>query len=88
MLESERALILKIVDGCFEVLPIVYQIKSYRDHNKIFKWLFENNITGNNFKEWFYDNMQGSVLTLIKFVNMHKQKEKEFRPIISGIDWL
>lgn len=83
-----RILFLKVIDGQQEILPTMYQLSSYRDCDGVLLWLIKNKLTGKNFKEWFIGNFESSVLNMIKWVEMKRFGEKEYKPILGGRDWL
>lgn len=88
MNELKRQKYLAVIDGEPSLLPIMHQMDHYKDSEKILSWLIKNKLTGKNLKQWFDGNFQGSVLSFIKWVAMKSNKEKEYRPIISGKDWM
>jgi len=87
MNEITRQKYLRVLDGEVSILPIMHQISNYRDADKILSWLIKNSLTGKEFKTWFNGNFQGSLLSMIKWVAMKNNKEKEYRPIMAGRDW-
>ena len=76
-----------VIDDHPPCVPIVYQLSKYRTCLNILKWLFYANIKGKNLVEWLKINHENSILGMVKFIQMHHNKDKEKKPIILGKDW-
>lgn len=88
MNNKTRDLIHKCLNENLKLLPLMHQLTSYRDIDRILNWLIMNNLTGKNLEEWIKGNFENSVMSMVKWIIMHQNKEKDYRPIIYGRDWI
>ena len=82
-----RDLFQMVMNGKYELLPIMHQLSRYRDHKKFLKWLFLNGITGQNLFEWLKIKFNNSTMSMVKFIVKHHNKNIEEKPIFLGRDW-
>jgi len=86
--QERKDLMHVVMNGKFELLPILHQLTHYKDCDKFLKWLHLNNITGINLIEWLKINHNGSLMGMVKFIIKYQNKNREENPIILGRDWV
>jgi hypothetical protein len=86
--EADRQLMLRIVDGCAGVTPIVFMLyKQMRRAPEMFKWLIAERITGRIFLAWFNGPMEGSPLNAETYILRRLTKDKDLK-VLAGRDYL
>lgn len=88
MTPLRRELIFKVIDEDQSLIPTMHQLNHYVHCDKFLAWLINNRLTGKNFKEWFKEKHQNSVMSLVQFIIKHSEKNKEVKPLILNKDWI
>lgn len=86
MSERSRELMLRVVDGCAENIPIVHQLSHYRSVDGICQWLIKHGYTGKVLVPWLRGQFCNSTLMMVKWIVAKHNKEK-MKPILLGRDW-
>lgn len=88
MSPKKRELILTIADGNPECFPILYHFDKFKFSEEIFKYLVREKIVGKKFVEIYQNEFRLSWLSMGKWIIMKIKKEREYRPIFAGKDYL
>lgn len=80
-----KNMILAIVDGDHRCLPLIHQLEHSPKRMMIYKWFIVNKITGKKFID-FWNEKNGNVLSVLKYVLSKVEKQKKFE-IIGGVDF-
>lgn len=83
-----REKIFRVMDGHHEALPIIHQLLSFVEHERILDWLCENKITGKNLTEMYLKSCKASILTMGEFIIATINKRKPGGPVYAGKDFI
>lgn len=83
-----RELMLTVVDGDGEAVPILYQMQPLTRLKDILRWLIQNKITGHNFVEWYRVTHDKSTLSIASWALKFIRKDLDPQPLYLDKDWL
>lgn len=88
MNDKRRELILRVVDGDFRNVDVMFNFDRFVHCEKMLEWLIKNKITGKTFFEMYLNDFKASWLNFGKWIVMKANNEKEYRPVMAGKDFL
>jgi hypothetical protein len=84
----QKEMVLRVADGNFDTLPILYNFLNYRRCDEILAWLSVNKITGNNLITLVNREFGNQILSVVKFILMKIDKDRVMKPLFLGKDYL
>lgn len=85
--EILREKFLRLIDGNPDLMVIAHELYKYRYCEKLVDFLIKNKITGKQLQLWLNEEFNNSILSMVKFIVMRVNKNKEVEGVFAGRDW-
>jgi len=86
--DIRKELMHKVIGGYPPNVAVMHQLSHYRFCDGILRWLIASDITGFNLADWLKINHNNSILGMVQWIVKKHNKEKAFKPILYGRDWI
>ncbi len=85
---KRRELMFRVMDGHYDLSPLVYQIYCHIQCDDILRWLLASRLTGQELRKWFQIECGGSFVFMLTSVVKRLRADLERKPMIVGKDYI
>ena len=79
---------MRVADDNPNAFPILHQLDGFVHADKMFEWMIQEKMTGENLVQTYIHDFKGSWLSLGKWVIMMLNKDNQLRKVIAGKDYI
>lgn len=86
MTSERREIMMRVIDGVYANVAIVYQLSRYTDCDKLCLWIIRHGYAGKNLVPWIKGQFCNSILSMVQWI-VAKNNRENLKPVLLGRDW-